>query len=218
MAIAGNNATNGFAAASTSLTVSHNCSAGSNVALFSAVECQAGDNVTGVTYNGASMTQVGKLATGVASYENYIYSKVAPTSGANNIVVSCSGSRTLICLSKDYTGVDQTTPAEAYNSTSTTGSPGTVSVTTLTNNAWIFGTIRVNASVPTSNGTNTVSVTNSASDVGFRLYDSNAALTPAGSYSLNWNFSSSQLYGAQIISIKPAGAAVINGAGFLLMM
>lgn len=200
-------------ATGTSTTVSHTIASGSNRLLITAVECQAADDVTGVTFNGTSMTQYVKLATTVASYYNYIYYLVAPTVTTANIVSTTGSSRTTILLSCNYTGVDQTTPLEANSAGTATSTNPTRSVTTLTNNAWLFGTIRVNAAIPSGTGANTTYRNNWASDGGFRISDSNSDQTPTGSYAQNWTSGTNQLYAMIVVSIKPASTN--NGAGFL---
>src|SRR3990167_6515020 len=72
-------------------TWSHTCT-GDNRILIVGTMCQAGNTITGVTYAGAAMTQINTQAIGGATFSNqYLFYKVAPATGANDIVVSSSG-------------------------------------------------------------------------------------------------------------------------------
>jgi hypothetical protein len=203
-------------AAGTSVTVSHTIASGSNTALITVMENQGGDNTTGITFNGTSMTQYVKLNTTIAGFYNYMYSLVNPTVTTANIVASSSVSATLIAISSNYTGVDQTTPLEANSSGATTSTNPSRSVTTLTDNAWLVSCIRINA-LPVVASTNTTDRGNWVSDVGFHMSDTNAAQTPTGSYAQNWT-SANQLYAMIVASLKPAGAATPANTKFLSFM
>lgn len=203
---------NGYSTASTSLTVSHTIGGGRNRCLFVGVEAQAGNNLTGVTYNGVAMTIYGTgQATGVAGYYNYMYyMKEAdlPATGAYNIVASFSSSSTKLVMAESLYGIDQNTPIEADNAISTTGTNPAGSVTTLTAGAWVFGTSRINAFAPTA-ASGTTQRQNNGSDVGYVLWDKNAASSPAGTYALNTT-SASQLYFFWTFAAKPAPSTVIK--------
>ena len=198
----------------TSVTVSHTVAAGVDRALISCIEVQSTDDITTVTFNGTSMTQYLKLNSGIVNYWNYMYRLVAPAVTTANIVASTTSARGIICLSCDYTGVDQTTPLEANTQNLATTTNPTVAVTTLTNNAWLVGMIRVGTVAPTA-GANTTLRNFDAGDIGFIMYDTNAAQTPAGSKSLNTT-SISQQYAFTAASLKPSTGN--NGAGFFLLI
>lgn len=213
MAIAYVATSQGRATSASSLTVSHTIASGSNRVLITGVECQTGDNITGVTYDGVSMTQYVKVNTTVASFYNYFYYLVAPSIKTANIVISASGTRTIIGLSANYTGVDQGTPLEASNSNIATSSSFTVSVTTVTDNAWLIGTARNNSAGTQSAGANTTYRNNNSGDVGYQLYDSNGAKSPAGSYSLNVSFTTSSLYCMLACAIRPSTKIAVDNTG-----
>jgi len=71
-----------------------------------------GGSITGVTYGGVSMTKVGSTYGAIASdgiAEQYIL--VDPPTGANNVVISASGSLSeIIGAASGWEDVDQTTP------------------------------------------------------------------------------------------------------------
>jgi hypothetical protein len=68
------------------------------------------DLITGVTYNGTSMTQLAKDHTAVRW--GYLYGLVNPTTGANNLVISASGSQFIRPLYQLFAGVNQATPLD----------------------------------------------------------------------------------------------------------
>lgn len=219
MAIARGNTSTGAQSATSSLTVSHTTTSGTNGVLIVAVELQAGDNVTGVTFNGSALTQFNKVATTIASYENYFYYLINPGSGVTaNVVVSCSGSRRIIALNVDYTGADQTTPMAVSTNHIATGTPGTLTLTTTVDNSWLIGTCRANATNPTGPGADTVEIARAATEQGYVLYDSGGAKTPTGSYTLNAAFSGSQLYCMLGGQISPAGGGGGSTQQLSLMM
>lgn len=72
-----------------SLTWSHTCT-GSDLVLVVTVGVFGGQTVTGVTYNGVALTQVGTDIQGSYNLSD-IWKLTSPATGANNIVVSLSG-------------------------------------------------------------------------------------------------------------------------------
>jgi hypothetical protein len=208
MAIAFNATSQNRTLASSSNTVSHTCT-GSDRLLLTFIECQNGDLITGVTYNGVSMTQLGKNNISAFGFYNYIYYLVAPATGANNIVVSASGSCTIIQLSESLTGVNQTTPIDAsnlINQTSSLANP-TGSVTTLTDNAWVVGSCRISSFKPTVSAGTTER--NISSDIGYILYDKNSTSSPVGTYTLDTT-SAAQTWYFWTLAIKPVSAIAIK--------
>lgn len=89
--------------------------------------------VSGVTYAGVSMSNVG-------SYNGLImWALVAPTTGNNNVVVSWTGSSKCFTSYSAWTGVDQSTPLGTEDdATATSTNPKSSSITCPTNGA-IFG-------------------------------------------------------------------------------
>ncbi len=174
------------AASATSLTYSHTVGAGSNRALCLSVVGHTTDLVTGATYNGVSMTLVDKFSTG--SLWHYGFYLNAPAAGANNVVVSASGTCTHIFgSSASYTGVAQTGQPEAnnksFNPTSTTL---TVSVTTLTNNAWTILLAKAQDGSPGASTGSTKRGDDGFGGVGISaVFDSNAGISPAASNSMS---------------------------------
>lgn len=201
MAIALDAATDGgLVNPGTSLTFSHTTS-GSNRILFVAAFGPSTDILTGATYNGVSMTLIDKTAVGGDLYI-YLWYLIAPATGANNVVISASGSAQIQGGAISYTGAKQTGQPDASNksNTDTTGTP-TISVTTVADNSWAVLALRPSVGgTPTAGAGSTMRV---APTDGFAMADSNAAITPAGSYSMTINVTGSAGNAMVIASFAP---------------
>ncbi|MBI3030219.1 MAG: PQQ-binding-like beta-propeller repeat protein [Candidatus Rokubacteria bacterium] len=95
--------------------------------------------VSSVTYAGTSLTQVLARDNGT-SVRIEIWRLVGPALGTNNVVVSyASGvSAKTACGAVSLTGVDQSNPIDATNSATGTSLAPSVTVTTVTNYAWVI--------------------------------------------------------------------------------
>ena len=104
------------------------------------------DNITGITYNGVSMTLSNSAGIPSGGRWTYLFTLMNPASGANNVVVSKSGADLYSeCYAVSYTGVAQTGQPEVANKgTVAAGSSISVAVTTLTTGAWIAGYMGLN--------------------------------------------------------------------------
>ncbi len=170
----------------TSRTVSHTCT-GSDRALVLGVQSGAtppSDIITGATYNGVSMTLVAKLVTN-SSHPVYLFYLSNPASGTHDIVVSASGSQTILMAAASYTGVNQSGQPEAFNSlTAQTSASVTVAVTTVTDNAW---TVLVAGDSAGTVGAGTGSTKRAGDGLAGDLtavFDSNGPISPAASNSM----------------------------------
>lgn len=192
------------------VTFSHTCT-GSNRILFIGVDTNnnsvAGDQVTGVTYNGVAMTLVDKIL--VDSFgEEYLFVLFNPASGANTISIAFNNSSdtNVSAVATSYTGANQTGPVDA----SATGSANpaseiTTTLTTIADNCWTVKGVRMGATGTAGAGT-TKRVEND-SFVG--MYDSNAAITPAGSTSLIVSRTGNSNLKSVMASFAPVAAASI---------
>ena len=177
--------------------------------------------VSGVTYNGVATTQIMSADPSVpfSTQNNYLWGLAAPTTGTNNIVVSDSGAGTLVVDAALYSGAQQTTAIEATGTNSgALGTTASVSVTTITNNAWLVGYFRANsASGSFTAGSNTVVRTDSAESTR-QMADSGADQTPAGSFTLTATMVIAD-WQAMAFSLKPlAGGTVVRPRSTLLFM
>ena len=199
MAIAFDASSGVWAGGVTSQTVSHTCT-GSDRCLVVNVVVDGTDTCTGVTYNGVAMTQTGKVLAGSYRYI-YVYTLLAPATGANNIVASISSSGFLEVNAASYTGVAQTGQPEATvtNSGSSGASTLTTTVTTLTDNAWaVMSVLGTAGALAAGAGT-----TKRASSLVGGVFDSGAAITPAGAAPLIFTMASAEM-GAISVSLAPS--------------
>ncbi len=170
-----------------SLTFSHTCN-GNDRLLTVAVEGDLStNNITGVTYNGVSMTQVGTGQNGNSGTTRYTYFfwLIAPATGANSVVVSSSPNGFIVAVSASYTGVKQTGQPDASNTgVYATPSPA-LTLTSVLDNTWViissFG--RTTGAAGTGS---TLRVQNGTSGGG--IYDSGASVS-AGAQSLTVTYS-----------------------------
>lgn len=199
-------ATNSGETTSTSLTYSLTNSG--NLLVVGALGAQAGDIVTGVTYNGTSLTLLDKQASS-ANIWTYVFYIASPSTGTNNIVVSVSTSSFIGSGAVSYTGADTTTPVDTSNKAQITGTPITCSITTTSNDTALFASLRTNRPV-SSLGTNTTSVYEQAGGAALDLR-STANIASASSTSLSYTPSSSDPSAAYVIgSFRTAPTATAS--------
>jgi hypothetical protein len=179
---------------------SHTVGSGANRFLVVSVVafCVNGTSpITGVTFNGVSMTKVrSDIAAGMFYIEVSIWFLHNPASGAKTISISfvkeevIQGGIFVGCAS--YTGVSQTSVADAVNGkTGTASGAQTFTVTTVADNCWVVtaggNTIATMATTKTKRSTSDMS-----HDV---LADTNAAQTPAGAKTVGYTVGTANNYG-----------------------
>lgn len=202
----------------TGLTYSYTCGSGANRLLVVGVAGDATvDDVTGVTYAGVSMTLAAKkAATGTNNRVSYLFYLLAPATGANNVVISASTAHYILSGAADYTGVKQSAQPDATATANGTGSVLllTSSVTTVANNSWaILLENGYGSNTPPTASTGVTRRTFDAVFGGWGLFDSNAAITPAGSYSMTTqrtNASDTITHVGASFQPDTGGAAVID--------
>lgn len=198
-----------------SLTYSETIS-GSNLILWVGSELYqagpdtTGDKVTGITYNSVSLTQVQKslMAGGTYNRYAYLYMLVAPSTGSNNVVISCSDSTNRILgYSTSYSGAAQTGQPDA-STTNTVGGTGqsslATSLTTVKDKCWMVSTAL--AASATINSLTNGTIRDQAQFQGV-IGDSNGVITPAGSYTMTWGTPSGSEFNVLQASFAPAPGA-----------
>lgn len=218
-------ATTGFGA--TSITQSLTVGSGANRYLVvTAGSVQANSTLT-ATYNGVSMIQ---LATWTNDSDNcsgnpmnqYLFGLANPTSGANNIVLSGgSGSGRLWLNASAYTGVDTVVDASSTLSNQTSGiSPAVLNLTTITDNSWVVGMFYTGGNPPTlSSSASTIRsqiVVGTGANCGAgAIFDSNAPVTPAGTFGSSIGFSGKTgHYAMGSVALRPlqaGGGSFVKG-------
>lgn len=171
------------------------------------------NRTTAVTYNGVSLTKiinyVPQFLGGHLSDMNLWYLS-NPASGSNTLDVTLTGAEFVAVVS--YTTVKET-GYEAYNANTANDGTNQIqvaslssSVTTLTNNAWtvLFAQGSNNAPRDFQSGGYTLRTTfgDVATD-SVAIYDSNGAITPAGSSTLVSTWTSGSGYESNIILSLP---------------
>ena len=207
MAIAIDATSEGFESGGTTVTVSHTITGSDTFLWFSTFKFGGGDSVTGVTWNGTSMTQIGKITSDASGF-TYGYAIATSDTGTHDVVATSSSSVQWFVTNASYTGVDQTTPnPDTVNNSSATADSFSESVTTSVDNSWLVIAGRTPGKAPTAGSETIVRKLNATSgDAGWTL-DSDGARTPAGSEALAWSYSGSSTSYWVMSSIAPAVAA-----------
>ena len=161
----------------------HTCT-GSNLFLAVDVMIAVGGalTVSSITYNGVNLSRVGSQAVG-SGRELEAWGLAGPATGLNTLTVNLSSAAVSVGAgATSYTGVNQSTPTEGFNSTSGTavGGTDTLSVTTSTNNDWVhaaLGNVTNASATPGQTGRNSLNGTVSG---GLDTEDTNAPVSPPG--------------------------------------
>jgi len=178
--------------------------------LVSIVYQAATDDVTGVTWNGDSMTKLINGAWGNNNNEQiYIYGLLNPDTGSHNIVVSKTGASTFVTFyGLSYSGVSQSGLPDAIdNSTGGLSTGAAVSVTTVADNAWLSGVFRASGGSSFSDDVNTTE-RDSFADASCFVQDTNSDQTPAGSKTMNLSWTGNETWGWAAVSFAPVSEAV----------
>lgn len=168
--------------------------------------------ISSVKYAGVSMTAtVGNpLPVGASSQYLYLYYLAAPASGANNVVITFTGSvLNISAMASSYAGAAQTGIPDASVSGTGTGTSATLSTTTTADNAWMVGVFRNNSTGNGSAGSGTTQRAAVSGQVSFD--DSGGPLTPPGSHSIQTTWTGSAAYYALGASFAPFIATPIPG-------
>ncbi len=185
MAIAFDAASTGTAGTSTSITVAHTCT-GSDRILFVGIatfDSGGGQQVSGVTYNGVAMTQIGTRRV-AGNLDNTLWYLIAPATGTNNIVASYASQAEVYLVAASYTGAKQTgQPDATAGNSGQSASAITAVVTTIADNCWVVMSATCN-SLGLAAGASTTSRTEASPNDAIGFYDNNAAKTPAGAVTL----------------------------------
>lgn len=179
-------------APASSVTWNHT-STGSDLGLVVGIDINdLTDTVSGVTYNGTSLTQVPAGSTsqsggGGRTERCYLFywdsnANGALPTGSNSIVVTATGSVSngFQCFSATYTGVNQTAPLNVSAKNSSTGvSSITATATTTVDDCWAVSVVRDDA----GNITDSTNYTARSADGSIEMGDSTTGVGTAGSKS-----------------------------------
>lgn len=167
--------------AATSASTTHTCTGTNRILFINAWQIGPVEIVTSVTYNGVGLTKVAFVAN--TDRGAGLWCLVNPATGANTLTINASLSSGIQGAAASYTGAKQTGVPDSSNTrASASGSPATVSTTTVADNSWLVAAF-VNDTGNISAGTSTT-IRAPGGSTTFGIYDSNAAKTPAGSFAL----------------------------------
>lgn len=185
----------------------------------------AGTTVTGITYNGVALTLIGVQSsiTGACRVESW--GLIAPATGTNNIAVTLSAAAVSASTAVSRTGVNQTTPTEAFNSAQATNigaADASVIVTPIAAYCWIHAAIATtDAAISTGfNWNNQVSRNNVTGTLGSGanedtgIYD---AVNPPAAVSVGWPaVGAAKTWAINGYAIRPTSASGGGGASSIV--
>lgn len=136
-----------------SFTFAHTCT-GTNLLLVVCIEWTdtsiSGASLTSVTYNGVALTFLTSNGAGIGL--NEIWYLIAPSTGANNVVVTFTNivpaegpSTNAVCGSMSFTGVDQTTPLGTPGAATANSTAPSVTITGASANNFVFDSLLVSS-------------------------------------------------------------------------
>lgn len=166
--------------------------------LVVAVAVGGSGTCSGVTYSGASMTSLTSKAQGAET--TYIFYKLAPATGANNVVATFSGSVAGIGLAVSYSNVYQSTPFGTAT-TASGGSGNSSNTVTVSNTSQLVLDINfANGSSSAVGAAQTIETSNTAV---LPFYFSDIASTGA-SMALSWtNAGSPTIWIEMSVALNP---------------
>lgn len=204
MAITFDAATGNKVTSATTNTWSHTVAVQSNRALLVSVD--AGQAITGVTYNGVAMTSLGVVNYNSANEHLSLWYLLAPATGANNVVATASGSTFIIGVSASYYGVAQTSTFGTFASNSgATGAASTNTVVTTSSTQLVIDAVN-NAAASTDTATASQTKRFQPATSGAALGDIAAT---GSNMTLTWSFTSS-VWAQVSVAMNPSGGAAVT--------
>lgn len=203
----------------TTLTWSHTCSTGSDRILIVGVVSNdltdADRVVSGVTYAGEALTLIREDQDNSRNLGRGLWYKVAPATGANNIVVTFTGTVSDgAAAAVSLTGVDQSSPIGASAADSVdNAAPYDANLTTTTDNSWVvdIGIVDQGFTEPTvqSGGIQTL---RASFDGGgdYTFMGTYGPKSPAGAVQFDWEMAGGfgvEDWRGSLVEIKVAAAA-----------
>lgn len=168
--------------------------------------------VTAMTYDSVSMVATANTpqsipANGNNSQEVFLYGLASPTTTTNATVSVTFAAAYLgaYLAVVTYTGCQSSSTADASTSASGTAAGSTLTLTTIADNCWLVGFWRCEIGGGVAGTNTTMRYNNTDGGIG----DTNAAQTPAGSYSVAYSFASA-IYGGIAASFGPFVAVAVN--------
>ena len=189
-------------ATSATVTIADN----SNRILIAGIFNSNGDNVTGVTYNGVSMTQIQKVnVTGTIYF--YTFLLVAPNVGGNTLQVQGSGLGTVYINARAYFNAKQTSQPDNNGTTNGSSTSPSGSLTPVLNSCILVGFI-VRDNVAVTGGL--VQMNNNIGNGNYVVSGESSIINPAASTAQSATLASSTAWTVFQISIAPVFGSIIK--------
>ncbi len=193
------------------ITVSHTVGAGSDRVLYVMTSAQDSNHanlpVTGITFGGVALTKV-RHDEAAGNNRTEIWRLIAPATSTANIVCTVTGSvGEFALIGISLTGVDQTTPTDANNGASGNSSAPSVSVTSVTDNAWLLAMASAETTF-SSNGTGQTTIatlTDQSYENARGTYE--GPKTPAGADTQSFVIASGQSWAISSVAVRPVAGA-----------
>jgi len=207
MAIVFDAASTGTAGIASSLTFAHTTGSGNKRFLVVGVAYQDTTSVSSITYNGTSLTFVNRASQSSTTSELWYLAN--PSSGANNVVITMSGTTAYPTGSAiTFTGVAQTSLVDSSNTATGNDTAPTVTTTTTRDNSWVVDCV----AVQTNTGDITLTVgagqtqrTNHSNSSQERQGTSTETTTTAGAVTMSWSLSATRRWSITTFGFKEGG-------------
>jgi hypothetical protein len=194
----------------TTATVAHTCTGSDRILIVATANQQGGISITSITYNSVALTFI-RADDGATGARSEIWYLLAPSTGANNIIVTPSGGGTRLAVGAiSLTGVTQSSPIGATNGATGSGTGPSVALTTTVANSWIVSNCASEGdtvtSTPGANETERYQANGSSSPAASRsnVAGNTEVSTTTGSYTMSNTLSASVDFGLSAIEIKEA--------------
>jgi len=198
----------------TSQAWSHTVASGSDRVLVVCVRArdlvvQADTRPSSVTFGAQNLTeavyQAGAVSSGVS-----IWYLVAPTVGTDTITVTPAGacSNGLRGSAQSFTGVDQSTPIDASNSAAGSSTTATVSVTVVTDQAWLIDSLYHFDSSSNVAPDGSQTLRDEPVDGDTRGHSDKSAVS-TGSQAMTWTAVAAQEWSIAAVALRPSGGGLV---------
>lgn len=208
----------GYQAAQSSYSWSHTCTGSNGYLAVGVAMLSLAQTVTSITYNSVPLILLGVKSSVSGACRIELWGTIAPTTGSNTIAVTLSGAIASAGCAASYTGVNQTSPTEAFNSAQATNvgaADATVNITTVADNDWVLDIVATDDTAITIGAGNTSRANVTGAGGSGALADTNGAKTPAGSVTMSWtNVGALATWSIGGIALRPVAAANLGGPLF----
>lgn len=174
------------------------------------------DILSGITYNGASLTKVNASNNLSNAYYTSMWYLIAPSTGVNSLSHSFSATPSGSWFTTaTYTGCNQSSQPDASGVAQNNTSSYTLNLTTIADDSWFIGYSAGNRT--TTAGTNTTQVVADSGGLGFLGEYSSNPIATAGAISMNFSQVPGAYNGIHWLSLSPAGDTPLNTTNFFYM-